>query len=216
MSTKLIQVRISTDQYSLARRRMWVENITWTKLISALLNAFITGDITVTKEGRYHMSAPLSSVPVLSVPKGGEEVELEPDWNIRGQIRPQVGAHEPKQKPRNLKNWGTREVAIYLREDTGRRISIPVLRELLSVLDIPKGSNSRWSFRGPDDPAIQSIKEAIEEGIYDELLYEGLKKAVELREKKRAEEKELEESKEVTKKARKIKHLKSLRDLEDS
>lgn len=214
MSKKMIQVYISSDQYALARRRMWVENLSWPKLITALLNAFITGDITVTRQGRYHLSPPLSSVPVISVPRGGEEIELEPDWNIRGQTRPQVGTEEPKQKPRHAKSWGTREVALYLQQETGRRISLPAMRKLLSVLDVPKGDNSRWNFGGPDDLTVQILKESIEDGTYDAVLYEETSKARAASERNKQKLAALKEAEDMTVKARKLKHLKELRNIE--
>lgn len=214
MSTKTIQVKITSDQYSLARRRMWAENLTWRQLINALLNAFIMGDITVTKQGRYHLAPPTSAVPVIEVPKYNETVELEPDWNLKGENRPQVGADEPKQKPRHLKSWGTREMALYLRQETGRRISIPVLRKLLSVLGVPKGDNSRWNFTGPLDPNIPTIKEAIEDGTYDTLLSEGIRLAEDFHARKQRELEEMRKAKITNEKARKIKHLKSLRKIE--
>jgi hypothetical protein len=194
---------------------MWVEDISWPKLISALLNAFIMGDVSVTNDGRYHLSAPVSSVPVIQVPKGDQTIELEPDWNIRGKTRPQVGADEPKQKPRIAKSWGTREVALYLRQETGRRISLPILRQLLSILEIPKGENTRWNFRGATDPAIQTIKDAIENGTYDTLLREGTSKARAASERNKQKLEALESARTKTKNARKSKHLKQLRKIEN-
>lgn len=172
------------------------------------------GDVTVTRQGRYYLSPPRDGIPIIEIPKGKDTVELEPDWNIRAS-RPQVSADNPKQKPRRSKSWGTREVAIHLREETGRRISIPVLRKLLPILEIPKGDNSRWNFTGGDDPNVSVIKKAIEDGTYDTLLYEGTLKARQSRERNQRELEELEKAKETTKAARKKKTLKTIHEIEN-
>ena len=209
-----VPVKLSTDQYNLARRRMFAEDMSWQEVLVPLLNAYIMGDVTVTRQGRYYLHPPRDGIPIIEIPKKEDKVELEPDWNI-GENRPQVSADKPQQKPRNLKDWGTRQVAVYLREETGRKISIPVLRQLLSLYEIPKGNNSRWSFTGGDDPHVQTLKQAIEDGTYDTLLREGTQRAVEARKRKQQELDELAEAEEITNERRRQKHLERIRKIQN-
>lgn len=206
-----VSFRLTEDQYNLARRRLFGDDLNWQTMLTALVNAYITGYVSVTKAGRFVLSPPTSKVPVIEVDTGEDLVEVEPDWRVSGE-RPQVGS--PQQRPRKLRQWGTSDLAIYLREQTGRRISIQHLRKLLSTMNLPKGDNGRWSFSGPEDETIQRIIKAIEEGVYDALIREGVQQA---RQRSKEITKNLEsywQSVESTEMQRRLNHLKRLRELE--
>lgn len=209
-----ITARLTDDQYRLARHRLFVEDLTWQELISTLVNAYICGDISVTKQGRYHVAPPSGDEPVVLVPSGADVVEIEPDWGV-DHPRPQVGAERPRQQPRGVRAWGTTALANHLREVTGRRISKNVLRKLLKLLDIPKQDNGRWEFPGPDSEYVKKLEVAMNDGTYDTLIREGTKEANQLQRQKKKEEAEIEWAFEQDAKQRRLERLKQLRSIEE-
>lgn len=214
-SSPRVTARLTDDQYELLRRRLFVEDLSIQTMLSALVNAYIMGDVSVTAQGRYMLSPPSGYTPVVEVEKSEDVVEIEPDWGVEDG-RPQVGATSHRQKPRTKPEWGTRELAYYLRKSTGRRVSIPNLRKLLNATEIEKADNGRWTFEGPDDPNVGTVKQAVEEGVYDALVREGVHEARKVQEQKQVEEDELEFAIEETETNRRIQHLKRLRKVEES
>lgn len=170
--TKNINVSLTDDQYELARRRAFVEDLGWKPIFNALINAYIAGDITVTQQGRYTVHPPKSATPVVHVRRDADVIELEPDWNINDP-RPQVG-EDPRQQARPHSGWGTRALTQHIAQETGRKISPHYLRRLLSVLGIEKADNGRWYFEGPTDERVSLVLTAIEEGVYDQMIAEGI------------------------------------------
>lgn len=210
-----VHAKLTKDQFSLLRRRAFVEDLTVQAILSALVNAYIAGDVSVTAQGRYMLSPPSDYEPIIEVEKAADVIEIEPNWGVKDG-RPQVGATSHRQKPRNKPEWGTRELARHLRKSTGRRVTIPSLRDLLNTLDIPKGDNGRWSFEGPDSETVNEVKTAIEEGVYDSLVLEGIREARKIAEENEARETEIQEAVEDYPEQRRIQHLKRLRQIEES
>ena len=208
-----VSVKLTEDQYNLARRKLFVEHITWQAMLSAVINAYIVGDLSVLENGRYHLAPPSSYKPVVRIE--GSDVDIEPDWAVNE--RPQVGYRNHAQAPKRAKVWGTRELAHHLREVTGRRVSLQTLRKLLDSLDIPKTETGRWKFpKEADDPHIPKIIEAIQMGEYDRLLYGGVAQA---RQTEDAKIKKIREKTEANKRhaqQKRLEHLKRLRQSEDS
>lgn len=209
--TKLISCRLTEDQFGLARRKLFVESLSWQRVISALVNAYIMGDISVTPSGRYVLAPPTGYIPVVKVSEDEDAVEIEPDWGVNNP-RPQMGAtYEPKQG----EYWGTKELAEYLRVETSRRLSVNSVRKLLRHLNIPK-ENNRWVFIGPEDIYIDQIKEAIQNGTYDDLIRESTKEANKMAMWRKHGVDEIREAKELSEKERRTQHLRRLRNIEDS
>lgn len=185
-------------------------------VLSALVNAYIMGDITVTKQGRYHMSPPSGHSPVIEVEQADDMViEIEPDWGI-GSDRPQVGADNHRQKPRTKHKWGTRELAQYLRKTTERRVSVQNLRRLLSSMEVEKEDNGRWSFNGPEDRTVIQIVEAVQAGVYDSLVQEGVEAARKQQESMDEATVEHFQSARQEEIARRAQHLRRLRSIQES
>lgn len=205
-----VSFRVTKDQYNLARRRLFVEDLNWQTVMRALLNAYIMGDVSVTSEGRYHIAPPSGYVPVVEVTKEEDVVEIEPDWGTTSE-RPQVGANHSRQHPRNHPVWGTRELAAYLRRETGRRVTVQVLRKLLTLLEVPKADNGFWQFDGEDDKHVSTIIEAITDGTYATLVKEGVVNAQKHVEKKEDRALDSEELEEARSRNAKINHLKRVR-----
>lgn len=170
--TKTVSVSLTDDQYELARRRAFVEDLGWRTIFNALVNAYIAGDITVTAQGRYTVHPPKSATPIVHVRRDADVVEIEPDWNVNDP-RPQVG-DDPRQQARPHSGWGTRALTQHIAQETGRKISKQYLRRLLSVLGIEKAENGRWYFEGPQDSNVSLVLRAIEEGVYDQMIAEGV------------------------------------------
>ena len=214
---KPVTVQLTPTQRSLARRRIFAEDLSWQKVLNALMNAYITGDITVTKNGRYQMAPPQGSIPVIHVPKGGELVEIDVDWGTHDS-RPQVGANHkaPKGNRSTLAptQWGTRELATYLQKETGRLIRSASLRNLLRTIEIPKADGNRWLFEGEKDPFLPEILEAFQDGTYDLLIRQGVYKAEVAKARRKNNEDEFNEATIKTESERKIAHLKRLRSIE--
>lgn len=203
-----VSVHMTKDQFNLARRRLFVEDLSWQTVLNSLINAYIMGDISITSQGRYHISPPKSSIPVIQIEGIKDTVEIEPDWG-KARHRPQAG--DSKQTPRSKPKWGSKELAQHLRSVTGRRVSIQNLRKLLRTLEIEKKGNSRWVFDPDEDSeTIAVIQEAIEDGVYDRLVREGTEEA----QKKQQEDKAEQEAKVQDAKARRLQHLKRLRKIE--
>lgn len=213
---KAVTVHLTPTQFSLARRRIFHEHLTWQMVMNALMNAYITGDITVTKQGRYHMAPPQGAVPVIHVPKDGEVVEIDVDWGTKDS-RPQVGASNKAQHPKRPRSdsWGTRELVGYLREETGRNVRLASLQLLLRTLEIPKHGGHHWKFTGEDDPLVVEILETFHDGTYDRLIRQGLDKAEVARERRKSKEAEIKNAVTTTEQQRKILHLKRLRSTEE-
>lgn len=207
-----IGATLTEDQYSMVRRKLFVEGLSWQKVISALINAYIMGDISVTTSGRYKLSPPSGYIPVIRIPDGVDEVEIEPDWGVNNP-RPQMGSTSDHAWDEEI--WKTRELVQYVREITGRRISIILLRELLNHLDIPK-ANTQWKFTGPEDKYVTQVIEAIEEGLYDELSKLGTGRAEQHRLRNKRKLDEPKEAKELTDKEKRIQHLRKLRQIEET
>lgn len=172
---RTIGVSISDEQYELARRRAFVEDLKWKHIWNALINAYIAGDITVTQQGRYSIHPPKAAIPVVHVRHDADLIELEPDWSINDP-RPQVGADSTHQqsKHKGAGGWGTTHLHQYIKQETGRKIPKQYLRRLLKALEIPKSDNGRWYFKGPTDPKVETVISAIETGVYDEITRLGL------------------------------------------
>lgn len=167
--TKSISVTLSDDQYELARRRAFVEDLTWSRIFRGLINAYIAGDITVTQQGRYSVNPPKAPIPVVHVRRDANITEIEPDWKTNDK-RPQVGVDDPKHQTKRGSGWGTAALQQHLGEETGRKISRQYLRNLLKLLKIEKADNGRWDFAGPMDPQVKRVIEAVENGTYDEMV----------------------------------------------
>lgn len=170
--TKTIAAQVTDDQYELARRRAFVEDLPWKTIFNALINAYIAGDITVTRQGRYSVALPQSSVPVARVRRDADDIEIEPDWNLKDP-RPQVGT-KANQQDKPSSGWGTGALNEHIKKETGRKIPRQYLRQLLRTLGIEKADNGRWYFEGPTDPQVETVISAIESGVYDALIREGL------------------------------------------
>lgn len=214
--THTITFKITEDQYKFARRKLFVEDLTWQIVMPALLNAYIMGDVSITQQGRYHVAPPTDHIPVVGIE--GSDVEVEPDWHRKSgkaQGRPQVGAKSPSQKPKRQRVWGTKSLAQYLRQETGRRISYPILRQLLLALEIPKADNKQWKFPGEENNEyVPIIVEAIENGTYDILLTDSLERAKESQKRRQAIMQEQEHANEVYEKAKRAKKRKQMVDIE--
>lgn len=218
MSTKRprphrVATQLTDQQYNLARRRLFAEKQTWQKVLNALVNAYITGDITVTEAGRYHLSTPKGKPVVIQVPKGADLIEVDVDWGTKDR-RPQVGADSPSQKPKVLSAWGTKDLLFHLRSVTGRRITMQSLRYLLRIMEIEKDGNNRWEFKGPEDERVTEVEEAIYSGLYDELVRMGTEAAAAIRITKEKQEKALKNAVSAHEAERKALHLKRLNQIE--
>lgn len=210
LETKRVAVTLTLDQYNLARRRLFVESMSWEKVLRALVNAYITGDVSVSKQGRYSLAPPSNLVPQVKVPIDGDLVDIDVDWQTPSE-RPQVGVTEPRQQSRSRDYWGTREVSAFLRETTGRNVKPQGLRLLLRTLNVPKGAHKQWRFDGPNDKKLLLIIDAVKDGTYDSLIREGLSELETKRRRKQAEARDLKQSEEMTAEQRRIAHLKKLR-----
>lgn len=207
--TKTITAHVTDNQYELARRRAFVEDLSWKTIFNALINAYIAGDITVTQQGRYSVAIPESSTPVVHIRRDADTIELEPDWNVNDP-RPQVGTTSSQQaRPHN--GWGTSALNEYIKQETGRKIPKQYLRRLLRTLGIEKAENGRWYFEGPNDPQVATILSAIESGVYDEMIRQGIDEMVKQVKPKEDPKKHEDKHQEIRRK----KFMKRLKQLED-
>lgn len=208
-----ITAALTAEQYQLARRRLFTERQSWQKVLNALINAYITGDITVTDAGRYHLKPPQAQPIVVHIPKGADLIEVDIDWGTPNK-RPQVGAGNSSQQPKVHKAWGTKALAQYLREQTGRKITLQSLRYMLRVMEIEKKHNNRWEFQGPDDPVVAEVLDAIITGLYDDLVRMGTDAASAIRIHKENQEKTAKQALLANQAERRMLHLKRLRSIE--
>lgn len=208
-----VSTQITSQQYNLARRRMYAEGQNWQKVLNALINAYIIGDVTVTDGGRYQVSPPKHLPVSVQVPKNADLIEVDVDWGTRDR-RPQVGANAPSQQQKPRKSWGTKELLNHLRKETGRHVTIQSLRYMLRILEIEKQENNRWIFSGPEDERVAEIEEAIYSGLYDELIRMGTERAEAIRITKQKQKKALKQAASAYEAERKLLHLKRLNQLE--
>jgi hypothetical protein len=212
---KSVTVTLTEDQFELARRRLFIEGLGWTTVLRALVNAYVMGDVSVTKSGKYYMAPPSNYRPVVHVSKAEDVVEIEPEWGVASD-RPQIGTTSVGQVTHLPDKWGTKELAAYMREVTGRKISPTYLRRMMALIEIPKGSNNRWSFDGPDDPKVATVRKAIDEGIYQAIIHEGIRVASQYEDKRRKKAEEIKEAIHDTKMEERARRIKMIKSIEES
>lgn len=212
---KQVTVNLTQDQFDLARRRLFIEGLSWGVVLRALLNAYVMGDVSVTKSGKYYMAAPSNYKPVVHVTQAEDVVEIEPAWGVTSD-RPQVGENRVGTVTKLPPKWGTRELAAYLRDHTGRKITPMYLRKMLALIEIPKGENGRWSFEGENDPQVKTIIKAITEGVYEAIIYEGLQEAKQYQAKRVEKAEEIKDAIRNTKMEEQARRLRRLKAIEES
>lgn len=218
---KSVMLRITEDQYRILKRKAFVEDLSFQVIFNALTNAYITGDLTVKRDGRYAINQPLQNVePVVQYrDKDQELVEVRPDWQTKTAAnkkpQPQVPPSRKAHRKNKSENWGTKEARAYLRGETGRKVDQQVFYQLLHALEIPK-AGARYKFTGPDDPHILKLKEGIESGLYDELKTNSLKTAVAHTEAKKKQKEDFIDAETMLARKKKLDHVKRLQEIAKS
>jgi hypothetical protein len=149
---KIITIRLSPKQFILAKRKMLEQSHSWQYLCNRAINDYIMG--------AWHPEAGTGA---------GENVVLE---DYRGADVLDIDAME------NLAHdWiGTRELRSYIIQQTGRHVSMEMLRALLRE-QFPQPERHRYIWRGTADPEVAAIVSEIERGALSELLERRLEGA---------------------------------------
>lgn len=160
-------VRLTESQYRLARERFARDRtgMSWQKLLTAAVNAYVRGDFQVNPDGTYTIGEP----GVISYEDDADAVDLD-------DLAPHAGR---SRKPKAVV-LGTRDVAERAERETGRRVPLPLLRALLRERfpDAGQGSGAGRRYRWkPGDPEVDEIVKLIGEGVLEELREQGLRAA---------------------------------------
>lgn len=162
-------VRLTESQYALAKEKFARDRgMSWQKLLTAAVNAYVQGDFIVKPDGTYTISEPSA----ISYGDDDDAVDLA------DLLEPHEGRPYGSQKSETI---GTRELAKLAERRTGRRVAIPVLRRLVRER-FPQeenpgpGTRYRWE---TTDPEVDEIIEAIGAGALDELRRRALRTASE-------------------------------------
>lgn len=144
-------VKLTAEQYQLAKGRFQrTPGMTWQKLFAAATNAFIRGDLEIHPDGSYTVGQP----DVISFGDDADAVELD---DIEDETDPDV--------------LTTRDLADKAERETGRRVSLTLLRRLIRerfpLVENPgPGTRYRWA---ADHPDVERIIDAIANGALDEI-----------------------------------------------
>lgn len=163
-------VKLTEQQFRLARTRIEHEHLSWQRVLSAAVDAYIVGELKVTPVGNWSVSD--EGDEVLSFVDGDADA-LDLD-DLVGLVPAEGQGDRPygQQVPETI---GTRELAERAEAKTGRRVSIHMLRSLLRERfpeARPEGSTQyRWD---EDDPQIGEIIQAIADGALDEIRHRRL------------------------------------------
>lgn len=162
---RAVMLYLTDEQHALARRRMALDRITWQSFGMAAVNAYILGNLQVSPQGEFAVD-----------PAGDtERLVFREDAEA---VRRQVEESAAKAPPRALKDHGPRQLttsalARAIENDTGRRVSVDMLRELLKrsfreAKTNPDSLKSRW--RVEEGSELQDrITRAVAEGALDEI-----------------------------------------------
>ena len=161
-------VRLTPEQHTLARKRLETERLTWQKLLSAAVNAYVRGEFRVNARGRYYFGSSQS----------GEALAFEDSDDA-------VGLEDLQEVDIPLSDdeatLGTRELAEKAEQMTGRRVPLTLLRRLVRTRwpqEESPGPGTRYRWR-EDDPQVWEIIDAIGKGAIDELRYEAYERHAE-------------------------------------
>lgn len=160
-------MRLSPKVYRFLNQRRHADRLSIQQILAAGIAAYIVGDLEVTHEGYRVRPARAKGSPsaIIEHADGTEETFTLEDAQLAREI-----VHEATARPQeiglNRRNdgevWGTRELAAYLREETGRYIGMDGLRGFLRRR-FPKPEGQReWRWSGPDDPQVAEIAEGIQ------------------------------------------------------
>lgn len=159
-------VRLTEAQYALAKERFVSDRgMSWQKLLTAAVNAYLRGDFTVNPDGSYNVEPP----GAISYVDDEEAVALE-------DLEDHTGRSYGTSKPRTL---GTRELAELAEKRTGRRVQVAILRRLVRERfpqEENPGAGTRYHWR-EDDPDIVRIIDAIAAGALEEIARRGVSEA---------------------------------------
>lgn len=155
-------VRLTTEQNDLAKRRLEAERLTWQKVLSAAINAYIRGDFRVNLRGEYRVQTSEAS-GALAFGDDDEALGLEELQEL----------DLPLEDDEDILT--TRDLAEKAEEVTGRKVPLTLLRRLVRTRwpqEESPGPGTRYRWRA-NDPVIWEIIEAIGEGAIDQLRYES-------------------------------------------
>lgn len=164
-----VNVRLTPESFTLARRRFVAEHGNWQRLLNAAVSAYVMGELRVNPDGSYYV-----------VPGGDEAVVHEGDdqeavdiLDLDSQLLP--NGFEELDKPDVL---DVRDIARYAEERTGRRVSVSMLRLLLKELAPDYRSNPNAAWRVPvDDPLLDRVAAAVADGKLKEIRDKRFKRA---------------------------------------
>lgn len=150
-------VRLTENQHRLAKERFAREpGMTFQKLLTAAVNAYVHGDFRVLPNGTYTIESP----GAISFEDDGEAEDLLG-----------LDAHEGRPSGRQTTEvWGTRQLAEFAEQTTGRRVSLQLLRALLRER-FPQGSDgpgTRYRWVAHSDEAM-AVVNAIADGALEEM-----------------------------------------------
>lgn len=167
-------VKLTDRQFTAAKKRMAVEGVSWQKVLSAAINAYIIGDLRVTPEGRYTVLEPRIRTPRIMDEDSGEAVDIrELKRDKSGRVHSKQGTRQ-RMRGRRQEGWGVGELVIWLRLQTGRKVQAQKLRKMLKAMEVPKAENGRWMFEGEDDPVVIDVLKRVVKGELDNYGLEGL------------------------------------------
>lgn len=176
---RTVTLKVTDRQFQSMKRKMAIEGLTWQKVLNAAVNAYLLGDMEVMASGKYRTRTPRNTMPQLYDETDAEVIDIN-DLRSRGKggrtdTVHTTGRGMQRKKGRRLTGWGVPELAVWLRETTGRRVQLQKLRKLLRKMEVPKEENGRWRFEGEDDEWVGKVREAVENGELDQFTLDGYK-----------------------------------------
>lgn len=132
-----VLIRLTEEQFRLAKRRMALDDIGWQHLGQAAVNGYILGHLTANRRGEAGWD-----------PNGDAATFSEDPKEAVRQVRAAVKGMPPPPPRKTREWWDLHDLARYLEESTGRRVGHAILRQYLRkhwshLKDKPK---SRWKF----------------------------------------------------------------------
>lgn len=168
-------VRLTEAQHILARQRFALEHgMTWQKLLTSAVNAYLRGEFRVAPDGTYSWH-----------PGGFEEEPAPPPSSVitAGEEDDAVSLDDLEDYPGRETGpppevFGTRKLKALAEQVTGRTVHPHLLRRLIRERFRPEGAQGgHYTWTGPGDPEVQAIIDAIAEGGLDEVRSKGISRA---------------------------------------
>lgn len=157
-------VRLPPKVWRFFTHRRHADRFSMQHILAVAVVAYIMGDLEITPEGYRIRRATTDESPraFIEHPDGSHEALTLEDAELTRELVDEATARPSSIGLDGHGGWGTREVAVWLSEKTGKPIGQSALAEFLNRHYIKPPHMWQWIFSGPDDPLLPDILARLE------------------------------------------------------